>query len=347
MAAGAGGIRLAGPGLLDRDVLARLPAESEAEWYARVEREVDASKAGPLALWAERKHPLVRAEARRRRRQRWLGLALLIGLPYALTAAALLFVAGHGVSKSNLNLREAAGAVSVMLAGLWPLAAILGCASMAAEAVAEERKQGTAAQLALTALPPRVLAAAKVLPYFRTAFWALAAMLPIYAAGACFLTDRWGLPSAITLTPMRLAGIERIFRFTDPQWPGGLPGSVGIAAVMFIGDVILAWAAVHWGAAWAVRHGGTTLGAGIATARVLGVLLAVGLVLGACEALCLVFRGSGLPEIVVSTVLLLAVLIKGGRWLATRSVRAALREFAGFHRLAADPDGGERWPIGR
>jgi hypothetical protein len=337
---------LAEPGLLDRDVLVRLPAESEADWFARVEREVDASQAGPLALWAERKHPLVRAEMRRRRRERWLGLALLIGLPYAAEATVLLVATRLGGSGSELG--EFVCGSSLVCAGLWPLAAILACAAMATESVADERKRDTAAQLALTPLPPRVLAAAKVLPYFRTAFWALLAMLPIYAAGACFLTDRWGLPSAITQTPMRLMGVARHpQQRMHPHGIGGLPGAAGIAAMMFVGDVILAWAAVHWGAAWAVRHGGTALAGGIALARLLGVLLGVGLVLGACEALCLVFRGSGLPEVVVSTVLLLAVLVKGGRWLARRATRAALREFAGFHRLAADRDVGERWPIGR
>jgi uncharacterized membrane protein YqjE len=117
--------------------------------------------------------------------------------------------------------------------------------------------------------------------------------------------------------------------------------------VMLIGDAILAWAAVHWAAAWAVRHGGTMLAGGIALARLLGILLGVGLVLWASEGICLLFGDFERIEPIVSAALLLVIIIIGGRWLARRAVRAALREFAGFHRLAADRDVDERWPIGR
>jgi hypothetical protein len=292
--------------------------------------------AGPLELIHERGHALVRAAMISTRRWRLKTSALCVGLP------AVVFVAALALSLSRAG-RPAAGWVAGAFACVWPLIAFLGAALGAGGAVVAERQDATAVQLVLTPVGKRAIAASKVLPAALPYVLGVVAALPVYvlAGGAEPLVAREAIPTPLLLWPLRM--VAPILGFGPPVF------NVATAATglgMCLTDLLLVWAAAHWGAAYGVRLGEFPLLAvgmlwrlGITALYLLGCLLGVG---GATAALYFTF---GVVLSIFSQTLALVLVIGLGMlafvWLWKRycliwPVRMVLGEFTHFDELVQD-----------
>jgi len=326
--------------LLDRDELVRLPGESEAQWYAQVARAVRAADPGPFALLAERKHPLVRFGLWQ---SRWsmLGVAAVGFASLAISAALFAFSLAGG--KGNL-----ASTLAALLVNLLPLGIVVWAFLGSAASVLGEREKDTVWQLVLTPVPRRVIAAGKVVPAgFRAALCCLLC-LPLYAlAGGLCLPEH---PGSIALFPLPLR-LATLAGFAYTGWGFTITG-LCLGPVMCASDMVLAWAAAHWGAAYAVRQGSL----GRVSLCLVGRLALVGLEVMVCLGItggfilaCIpLFEWMaeqpthlwGLLVTIICGMVGLGILALWGayalykRWLLRAPVRAAVREFALFDRLA-------------
>jgi hypothetical protein len=247
----------------------------------------------PLALWAERSHPLVRAELKRGRRRRWTLTGLAVGTP-------LVFAGALAALMALPELGEAWGLADAAAVGwfvaFWPLALALLAGAGAADAVISERTEETAMQLVLTPLPRRILAAAKILPHLRAPLVGMLAALPFYLLiGA---TDGFYLqgvfPWLTALSPVRAwqAAWMDISRWNLELTPGGC----AMGLFMWATDLGLVWAAAHAGAEEGVRR--------------LGLIRAVlGLVGSAVALATLCWLAVGLITAVLGTAALLVFLL--------------------------------------
>jgi len=306
---------------------------------------------GPLALLAERRHPLVRAELFRTRRKRRTLTAALVGVPVIVMATT---VALSGAAAQGQVAPGDPGMIASAFAALWPLVLFAGAGMSAAGAVIAERTEDTAWQLALTPLPARVLAAAKVLPYARPFLWGALAALPLYALAGDRLVSEpggvWGLLMAPWPTRMLLLA-------PGPEPEGLTPAGVGAGLLMGLLDAGMVWAAAHWGAGCAVRRGrlwfvplrlaghalvlalALPLFAGVAALWGGSCALATGMVLQLA-------KGASYPyEPVFSGDLVMGVALAGGLlfflyvwrlYPLTMAAEKAIGEFADFDRLVAD-----------
>jgi len=203
----------------------------------------------PFELLKDRGHALVRAEFRRTRLGRWAGSVLCV-LPPLLVLEFLVL--------ANRASNQKLGAIGYTLAGMtvcfWPLVMFTGAALASAMAVLAERSQDTAAQIVLTAMPKRALAAAKVLPYVGPFLWGSLAAVPLYmAAGSSgvFLSAGFA-PTPLVVWPLR--------SFAAFAMPWSLcidfsPEGYLAGALMGLTDLGAVWMAAHWGAGLAVRMG--------------------------------------------------------------------------------------------
>ncbi len=330
--------------LLDRDELVRLPGESEADWYAQVARAVRAANPGPFTLLADRKHPLVALGLKRSRRN-MLGVA---GFGFAaLGMAAALFALSLAGGKGNF-----ASTLAALWVNLLPLGVVIGAFLGSAGSVLNEREKDTVWQLVLTPMPRRVIAAGKVLPAaFRTALCCLLC-LPLYVMGGSLAYPDSLAVVPLAFLPLRLLGL---FGFGGVLGGGGFSATGALLGpVMCAGDMVLAWAAAHWGAACAVRLGSF----GRVGLAMIGRLALVGLQIAVCLVPPVVYLLACIPVFgwmlehpselgvlviaVICGMVGLGILVLWGtfvlyrRWLLRAPVRAVIREFALFDRLADD-----------
>lgn len=204
---------------------------------------------GPFELLSERRHPLVRAEARRTRKWRWVATAFCVLPPLAVLKLVPLadFETNEALAKAILVLTAA-------FVCFWPLVMFTAAALASAAAVLAERAQDTAGQIVLTGVPKRALAAAKVLPHVLPFLLGSLAALPLYmtvGASGPFLADG-AVPTPLIVWPLRmLAAFGMPWYLRVELTTAG--GAVGV--VMALTDLGAVWMAAHWGAGLAVRLG--------------------------------------------------------------------------------------------
>jgi len=302
-----------------------------AEYAARVDRRFTpvyhSDEGGPLELLHAGDHALVRAMMISTRRWR----TRLVAVNSAIALLACLAV-GAGFLLEGSRAMGYAGKAGAAFLCVWPLAMLLGAALRSAGRVVAERTEGTAIQLVLTPLEKRSIAAAMVLPHAAPFLWGLAAALPLYVLVGGSLN--WGaLPSPWVFWPFRFAVVP--FTEIKPTASGAVTGLIMCAT-----DVALVWAALHWGAAYAVRVASlTALGPYLLWRLLLTTLLsglcylALGLV---AAGLWLAVRFVGDEAIRVTGALIVGFLALGLWWrfLLPRTVKFTLQEFAHFDRLA-------------
>ncbi len=258
-------------------------ARRRLRWVFGRRKENGTDPTGPLALLAERRHALVRAEFLRTRRRRRTTVAALV-LVQAAVLGAILILRGIGADGGAAS--AWAGALALATAGCWPLVLILGAANSAGWAVLAERTEETAFQLALTPVRARAIAAAKVLPYAPAWLCGLAAALPAYFLAGPFLAQ--GGPFGLCLAPWPLRMLAVPFALEHWRTDLSMPG-IGAGLTMWLLDAMLVWAAAHWGATDAVRLGRPVAAAVHLLGRILftGVMF-VGFELAAIPAGCVV-----------------------------------------------------------
>lgn len=316
-------------------------------------------RAGPFALLAERNHPLVRAEMRRTRRSRWAATAVCVAVPLAVFVVLLLAQEllhrsnSHSVVKSAgwILMLDTGVAFAHWFACFWPLVMFLGAALRAAGAVLAERSDETAVQIVLTSMPKRAIAAAKILPYASPFLCGALAALPLYILEVDSLHLHGPVADAFSygfiIWPLRMFAAPAV----DRSWPPELGAHHLVSAgLMCFADLGAIWAAVHWGAALAVRkrslrHAGRPL-----------ILNVVRMCLATCP-VCTVWAltmildpAFGTGAVLAPTVLGLlafALLLSLSWWLLVlrHATRSVMESFAWFDYLAMEE--GDRPPGAR
>ena len=309
------------------------PEPSPGGWAARTARaHARARRISPFLLLDYRAHPLVRAHMISTRKRRWVGNAACAAVPLA-AFAALAFLESAYFDKF-----PAAWLAGVFLCS-WPLAMFVGGAIASASSTIAERDRGSAIQLVLTSIGRRPIAAAKVLPCAPPFLIGAAAALPFYlwAGGSPALFAGGAFPTPLVAWPWRLLAL------LVPDWqlevtgPGLLTGFA-----MWVSDLAVVWAGLHWGAGYAVRLGrlvlvGLYLIQGMAilaayTALAWGLAFVVGLVFS----VPLLMATAGGEFVAVWAVLWGGAAFMAGWWIYLRfgPVAAALAGFEHFDRLA-------------
>ncbi len=309
------------------------PDPAPEGWAARKARQhARARRISPFLLLDYRADPLVRAHMISTRKRRWAGGAACAAVPLA-AFAALAFL-----ENASFDEFPAAWLAGAFLCS-WPLAMFVGGAIASASSTIAERDRGSAIQLVLTSIGRRPIAAAKVLPCAPPFLVGAAAALPFYlwAGGSPALFVNSELPGLLAAWPWRFLALLM------PDWQLEVTG-VGILAglAMWVSDLAIVWAGLHWGAGYAVRLGrlvlvGLYLVQGTAilaayTAVAWGLAFVVGLIFS----VPLLVATAGEEIVVAWAVLWGGLAFTAGWWFYLRfgPVAAALAGFEHFDRLA-------------
>jgi hypothetical protein len=279
---------------------------------------------GPLELLASANHPLVRATMTSTRAWRRRLTSF--------NAGAALLVGAVAVTVESVDPSVAAVVVGLFISA-WPLVMLLGGALRAASRVVAERTEGTALQLVLTPLEKRPIAAAMVLPHAGPFLWGILATLPLYVWAGGGQTRFGFMPPPWIFWPFRFGAIPYLqLEFT----------TVGVicGAVMCLTDLALVWAAVHWGAAYAVRLASLAPLAFYLVWRLVFTALVFAFFYGGFSVLVggasLAFTTVDAPLLYLLVSLVCAFVAWAVWWkfLLPRTVRLTLEEFGHFDRLA-------------
>jgi len=320
--------------------LRKAPESSREDLYGdlndRLRARAEDAGAGVLDMLYELRHPLVRAAMKTSRRRRAIAGACFAGVP------ALVFLAAVVLAVDSAT-APAAGWLVGIYACFWPLVAFIGVSLDAGAAVVSEREGHTAAQLVLTPVPKRPIAASKILPaVFPYLVGMLGALPVLILAGSTHpFFFRQSLPTPLVLWPLRLAAPFFGCGQITPSVPGFLTG-----LLMWFTDGITVWAAAHWGAAYGVRLGRTPLVALAMAWRLLATLVYLALALAVtCATGLIVFLTAGSILGLFSPVLAVIVVSAGALWVFIAlwrryylggPVRVVLTEFTYFDSLARD-----------
>ncbi len=318
----------------------RTPEVSREDIYGdlaeRLRARSEDQSAGVLDMLCEIRHPLVRAALKASRRRRNIA-----GASYAGFSALVFLVAV--VLTVDPTTAPAAGWLVGIYVCLWPLVAFIGASLDAGAAVVSEREQHTAAQLVLTPINKRPIAASKILPAVFPYLIGMLGALPVFIlAGSThpFLYEyQW--PTPLVLWPARmfapLLGCEEI----TPSMAGFF-----IGLLMWFTDAISIWAGAHWGAAYGVRLGRTPLVALAMTWRLLATLLYLaftvvatyitGLIVLFSVGFILGLFSKVLAIVVVSAGSLYVFISLWRRYFLSGPTRIVLTEFTHFDTLAQD-----------
>jgi hypothetical protein len=305
------------------------PFEHLSRPERRICTEYHPDEGGPLELVTLAGHPAVRAMSLSAARWRRRATVACAGTGLLISTGCLV----GALVESRGGVPVWSGLAAGIFIAAWPLVMLTGAALRRAARVVDERRSGTVLQLVLTPLEKRPIAAAMILPHAAPFLWGIAAALPVYLSVGGSL-NTWGLlPPLWVFWPFRIAAVPLVSLKLSAT---GLLGGT----VMFVTDIALVWAALHWGAAYAVR---------LAALPAVGVYLAGRLAITTfwlalfCAGVTIIGGFAGMIfrfllhdaalAVVVMTFGFLALWLWWG-YLLPRAVRLTLSEFAHFDRLA-------------